>query len=111
LKILGQHRKILTGFLLALYVFTATPVSLWHRHKAQSPVALSVEKTIKAIATTTSDADCPICKHHYSAFNNDAITFSQNPIKLIRSITTFYSFQLLSSPAFLKPNKGPPALA
>ena len=97
--------------MLALYVFIATPVSLWHHHKVQSPVASSVEKIIKATTTNNSDADCPICHHGYSTFTDDAIAYSQSPIKQIRSSNTFYSFLLLPSPAFSKPNKGPPFLA
>jgi hypothetical protein len=111
LKQLRRHKRILTAFVLALYVFIATPVSLWHHHKAQSPVASSVEKIIKAITNNSSDSDCPICHHHYSTFTDDAIAYSQSPIKQIRSSITFYSFFLLPSSAFSKPNKGPPFLA
>jgi hypothetical protein len=103
-----SHKKILTAFVLALYVFIATPVSLWHHHKAQSPVASSIEKILKATTTNSSDTDCPICQHHYSTFTDDAITYSQSPIKQIRSFNTYYYSQHLPSPAFSKPNKGPP---
>jgi hypothetical protein len=110
LKPLGRYNKILTAFVLALYVFIATPVSLWHHHKAQSPVASSVEKIIKATTTNSSDADCPICQHHYSTFSNGAVTYSQSPFIEIRSFNTYYSSQHLPSPAFSKANKGPPFL-
>jgi hypothetical protein len=86
----------------------ATPVSLWHHHKAQSPDAPGAEKIIKATTADYSDANCSICKHHYSAFANDAVLFSQSESKIINSIQTFYSFLLLTGSAFQKPNKGPP---
>jgi hypothetical protein len=111
LKQLRRYKRILTAFVLALYVFIATPVSLWHHNEAQSTFASSVEKIIKATTTNSSDADCPICQHHYSTFTDDAIAYIQSPIKQIRSSNTFYSTQFLPCPAFSKPNKGPPFLA
>jgi len=108
LKHLGRYKKILTALLLVIYVFIATPVSLWHHHKAHSSVASIAEKTIKAISKNATETNCSVCQHHYSSFDNDAIAYFPNLIRPIQSFNTFYSFYLLPNPAFSKPNKGPP---
>jgi len=108
LKTLVRHRKLLTALLLALYAFIATPVSLWHHHKVQSPISSSEQKISKATIANDSDANCSICQHQYASSNNDAIFFSLNAIKPTKSFTTFYSFPFLPSIAYSKQNKGPP---
>jgi len=111
LKTIRRYKKILTAVLLALYVFIATPVSLWHHHKADSSVLLSQEKAIKATTKNVIEVNCAVCQHHYSSFDNDAIAYFPNLIRPIQSFNTFYSFYLLPNPAFSKPNKGPPFTA
>lgn len=111
LKALRRYKKFLTTGLLALYVFIATPVSLWHHHKAQSRVASGTEKKIKAITTNSSDAGCPICQHQYSTIANDAVLFSLNTAEHIKCFSAFFQVQFLPDTAFSKPNKGPPFVA
>jgi hypothetical protein len=96
---------------LALYTFIATPVSIWHHHKADSSVLLSNEKAIKATTNNVADANCSVCQHHYSTFDNDAVTYFQNLIRPVKSFNTFYSFYLLPSTSYSKLNKGPPSYA
>lgn len=109
LKLLRRYKNILTALLLALYTFIATPVSLWHHHKADSSVLSSNEKAIKATTKNGVEVNCTVCQHHYSVFDNDAITYFQNLVRPIQSFNTFYSFSCLPITAYSKLNKGPPA--
>jgi hypothetical protein len=111
---LGTYRKILAVFIVTVYAFISVPVQFWHHHTciakntANTISANTKGKIFQQASGSSSEANCPICSHKYSVFNNPA--FVQFETLVIAAVATngCYSPQLISASSFLLPNKGPP---
>jgi hypothetical protein len=112
LKFKRSHKTIVAAFLLALYAFTATPVSYWHHHKSACETSNTDQHSegVKKHNVTT-DANCKICSHHYSVFANDAITVYFSPITLFNTVNDFGFLKKIANPGYGQSNKSPPAVA
>ncbi|MBX2921907.1 MAG: hypothetical protein KF746_06930 [Chitinophagaceae bacterium] len=108
-----RYRQLTAILLLVVYAFIATPVQLWHHHDAEKPITDAGIKTsfVSKIADTVSEANCLICHHQYSVYNDDII------VPVIAAVTEF-SFQnghytpvLVHFIALPSQNKGPPVFS
>jgi len=116
LTFIKKYKNIFGIFLMALYVFIATPVSYWHQHSNSiSPRPLSQSKkesasfSIKSSNNSEMDENCSICSHQYATFIDDA-SFS---FKLLcisyASPEACYIQSFYTDPNSRSANKGPPS--
>ena len=101
---------------MALYVFVATPVQLWHHHNYSSATTSgSTDKKESASFSKsngkTSDVNCQVCSHQYSTYNEGTVVAFAAAIFISTTKVGFYHSYIPSSPLFNFSNKGPPALA
>jgi hypothetical protein len=98
-------------FLLALYFFIATPVSLWHHHQSVSSDFKSTTSTSNACFSNAEDSNngpCKICTHHYADCLQTATDFVAFAPLTNATIYNFSSVSLIKAPAYSLSNKGPP---
>ncbi|MFT3948184.1 MAG: hypothetical protein QM763_14535 [Agriterribacter sp.] len=108
-----RYRQLTAVLLLAMYAFIATPVQLWHHHDSEKHITDAGIKTsfVSKIANAASEANCLICHHQYSVYNDDII------IPLIAAVTEFslqngyYIAELVHFIALPSQNKGPPVFS
>jgi hypothetical protein len=116
LTFIKKYKNIFGIFLMALYVFIATPLSYWHQHSnSVSTRTLSQSKkesasfSSKASSNSEMEENCSICSHQYAAFIDDA-SFS---FKLLcisyASPEACYIQPFYNEPSLHFSNKGPPS--
>lgn len=112
LRLKRKYKTIIAALMLALYAFIATPVSYWHHHNFQStPTSTNQhQQTIEKASVINADANCKICSHHYSVFNDDAIVLSVPTIQQPSPFSIFYAVKDIPNPGYSQSNKGPPAI-
>jgi hypothetical protein len=116
LTFIKKYKNIFGIFLMALYVFIATPVSYWHQHSnSVTPRSLSQSKkesasfSSKASDKNEVEENCSICSHQYSAFIDDAsFSFTLSFISLA-SPEASYIQPFHTEPNLDYSNKGPPS--
>ena len=109
----GKYKTVVAVFMLALYAFIATPVSLWHHHKLNTTI-VSKEQKLQAVQQNSKNIcveNCPVCSHQYAVFTNAGATPKFSPISLLQAFKPFYLLQNIESPCFDKTNKGPPQIS
>ena len=100
---------------MAVYAFIATPVQLWHHHSYKvntESVKLAKEKTESNVfksAQQSADANCQICSHHYSVYNDVANIVFDVPTLIFPSGKEYYIYSIPSALILSCSNKGPPA--
>jgi hypothetical protein len=112
------YKRTLAAIFLALYIFIATPVQLWHQHN-YSTNAKSYSRTNNNNAATLAASqsadksiteDCLICSHHYSVFIDDPVTVFVSAPEFSVPKYSGYCVPAPSFPVLSRSNKGPPAL-
>jgi hypothetical protein len=112
LKLKRNYTNLLTAFLLILYTFIATPVSLWHHHKSAGDKNYSEQDALVVKESNASaDASCKICAYHYSVTLNDAIFIYFFPLTDFDKVGNFCFSKKILNPSYFQYNKGPPAKA
>jgi hypothetical protein len=107
------YKHFIAAFLLGLYTFIATPVQLWHHHKngCGNQSIASKQAVVTTLDDALSDANCAVCSHKYSTYNDEALTPFVSSFILLPAIYNLYCPDVLPAPVFTLSNKGPPALA
>jgi hypothetical protein len=101
---------------MVLYAFVTTPVQYWHNH-INADLSLSEyskEKKSSSISETndkTNEANCKICSHQYSTYQNNTTLIIETPKALNNSVEAFYYWFIPTTPVFYNSNKGPPSIA
>lgn len=108
------YKNLISGFLLLLYLFIATPVQLWHHHTS----GYASDKTCHQAgndllspyqAADNSGSDCKICSHSYSAH----ATEGPLSIRILISYQEVFRPDLFCGPnessLHLPGNKSPPS--
>jgi hypothetical protein len=109
LKLKKNYTNLLTAFLLILYAFIATPVSLWHHHKSACDKNYPEEHALVVKEFKVSvEAKCIICIHHYSVALNDASIIYFSPVVLFNSVAHFDFLKKIAATRYAQYNKGPP---
>jgi len=116
LTFIKKYKNIFGIFLMALYVFIATPVSYWHQHSSSfTPRPLSQSKkdsssfSSKASDNNEVEENCSICSHHYSTFVDDAsFSFTLYYVSFA-SPEACYIQPFHTEPNLHYSNKGPPS--
>jgi hypothetical protein len=113
---IGTYKHFIAAILLALYAFVSTPVQLWHHHDISESTQASTsdsEKhdTISKASDSNSESSCQICSHKYSTYNDDALFPVESSLIITAAKNGHYCLPVISTPSFLLPNKGPPALS
>ena len=116
LTFIKKYKNIFGIFLMALYVFIATPVSYWHQHSnSVSTRTLSQSKkesasfSSKASSNSEMEENCSICSHQYAAFIDDA-SFSFTLLCIsYASPEACYIQPFYTEPGLHISNKGPPS--
>lgn len=113
MKLIKKHKKIITAFLLALYAFTATPVSYWHHHKStfEKNIVTKQHSQVVEESNVAVDDNCKICSHHYSIALNDASTVYFSPIHFFNRVIDLSSLKKIANPGNGQSNRGPPSAA
>lgn len=111
MKVIRKYRNCTAAILLMLYAFIATPVQLWHHHHHSKDLQVISAKNIVVSknANSTSEANCPICQHQYSIYNDDVISIAIQSVIILLSKQEHYNQQTISSFIFAFSNKGPPS--
>lgn len=109
----SKYRQYTAALLLMVYVFIAAPVQLWHNHDAGKQIADAGTKTlgIYKIANTTSEANCPVCHHQYSVYNDDSFNIIIEPAHKYLTHRGYYLQRPVSPFSLCFANKGPPYFA
>lgn len=96
--------------MLALYAFIATPVPYWHHHNFENSSTSKKQhkQSIEKSSLISIDANCMICSHHYSVFNDDAVKLLISPNKQLSSFNGFFFIKDIPNPGYSQSNKGPP---
>lgn len=112
LKLVRNHKTAFAALLMALYVFTVTPVSYWHRHESNCNKynAEQYADNVKKI-TASADINCKICSHHYSVIANDAISVYSSPVGFFNVYVDHCVLKKITNPGYCQSNKGPPAVS
>jgi hypothetical protein len=108
LTILRTYRPIVAILLLTVYAFIAAPVQTWHQHKVANKTARGFP--VLAKADEKADANCPVCSHKYSTYNETALVSFDTISPFIPTILSDYLPRPIAASVVLMPNKGPPAL-
>lgn len=101
---------------MALYMFIATPVWLWHKHNYSYNLKSSTDSETKTEfsagnSKTYIEEVCEICSHKFSAYSAILpVCFDASQI-LITEKKNFYSGDIIITPCSHLPNKGPPAIS
>ena len=101
---------------MALYVFIATPVWLWHKHNyshSSKSSTGSESKTVLSAGDSQSYIEevCGICSHKFSAYSDNLpVCFDAPQIAEVEK-ESFFSENIIIVPLFHLPNKGPPAIS
>jgi hypothetical protein len=112
-----KYKTFITATLLAVYAFIATPVQFWHHHSyevnnvsdksSKEKVEFNVLKSVQQ----SKDANCPICFHHYSVYNDVAKILFEISDLTLSSNKEYYIFSIPLSARLNFSNRGPPAVA
>jgi hypothetical protein len=106
------YKYYIGAILLALYVFVATPVQVWHHHNAAHAAKQNSAHDILTQADgNQQDANCPVCSHKYSGYNDVAIVAFELSITITPVKNGLYQLSAVAAPAFSLPNKGPPSIS
>ncbi len=87
-----------------VYAFIATPVHLWHHHsykvntESQTSTKEKGESNVFKSAQQSTDANCQICSHHYSVYNDVANIVFDIPTPVFLSNKEGYIYSIPSSP-------------
>ena len=113
----NSYKNYISGFLLVLYVFVATPVQLWHHHNYLSTASACASDKNETTSFSKSvsksvEANCEICSHQYTTYiDSTFIIFTAQPLFFTITKEGFLYTVIPSSPIFIFLNKSPPALA
>lgn len=112
LTIKRKYKTIIAALMLAVYAFVATPVSYWHHHNSAntSSSTKQQQQTIEKISVISADANCKICSHHYSVFNDDAVKLLISSAKQLSPFNGFFFIKDIPNPGYSQSNKGPPSI-
>jgi hypothetical protein len=112
----ATYRQIAAALLIALYVFIATPVWLWHKHDySYNSKSLTGSETKSELSASDSqtyiEEVCSICSHKFSAYSDNLPVYfdTQQIIELEKK--SFYSADIIIVPSSHLPNKGPPSIS
>jgi len=112
LNLKRKYKTIIAVLMLALYAFIATPVSYWHHHNFEnsSTSKNQPQQTIEKSSVINTDANCKICAHQYSAFNDDAVKPLISSAKQLLLLNGIFFIKDIPNPGYTQSNKGPPSL-
>jgi len=101
---------------MALYVFIATPVWLWHKHDYSYNLKSSTGSETKTEFSTGDSRTyfeevCGICSHKFSAYSDNHPVCFDAPQIVKAEKKSFYSEDIIITPRSHLPNKGPPAIS
>lgn len=101
---------------MALYVFIATPVWLWHKHDYShntKPSPVSETKTELSAGDLQSYIEevCGICSYKFSAYSDNLPICFDTPQIAELEMKSFYSEDIIIAPYSFLPNKGPPVIS
>lgn len=100
---------------MALYIFIATPVWLWHKHdysynsKSSTGSATKTEYSAGDSKTYFEEV-CGICSHKFSSYSDNLPICFDAPLILEAEKKAFYSEDIIIATCSHLPNKGPPAI-
>lgn len=101
---------------MALYVFIATPVWLWHKHdysyssKSSTGPETKTELSVGDSQTYIEEV-CGICSHKFSAYSDNLPVCFDAPQILKAEKKSFDAADIIIAPCSHLPNKGPPAIS
>ena len=101
---------------MALYMFIATPVWLWHKHdylyNLKSSTASETKTEFSAgDSKTYFEEVCGICSHKFSSYSDTLPICFDVPQILKTEKKAFYSEDIIITPCSHLLNKGPPAIS
>ena len=101
---------------MALYVFIATPVWLWHKHDYSYSRNSSTRSETKAElcpgdSQSYIEEVCGICSHKFSAYSDDLPVYFDTPQIAEAEKKSFFSENIIIIPRSHLPNKGPPGIS
>lgn len=111
---LKKYKQVTAAFLVALYLFIATPVQFWHHHNDATGTLGTVQNTsdkkgiVKPSANT--DDNCSICLHEYTIYDNQLHSCNNLPLIVPTSKNGYYHPNAIVKYTFTLQNKGPPTV-
>ena len=110
------YRQIVAAILMALYMFIATPVWLWHKHdypyNLKSATGSEAKTGLsKGDSQTYIEEVCGICSHKFSSYSDNLPVCCDAPKILEAEKKSFFSEEISIAPRSHLPNKGPPAIS
>ena len=101
---------------MALYIFIATPVWLWHKHDYSYNLKSSACSEIKTELSAGDSKSyieevCGICSHKFSSYSDNLPICFDVPQILKAEKKSFFSEDIIIIPRSHLPNKGPPAIS
>jgi hypothetical protein len=111
MRIFQSYRRIVSAFLVVIYLLVIAPVQVWHSHSTEqsSHIEFGGKETLAFAEQASNSNDCEVCSHHYS------IHFEELP-QLPENFTANFARQyadvvqyLHCNQLYLSANKGPPA--
>jgi hypothetical protein len=110
LSLTKTYRTIVTAILLAIYVFVACPVQVWHHHSSNStPNTTQKKHSTLSIANENGELNCGICTHKYSSFDNISFELAIQSPPIASSEHGDFIESTPIAPNLGLSNKGPPA--
>ena len=101
---------------MALYVFIATPVWLWHKHNythsSKSSTGFETKTELSAgDSQSYIEEVCGICSHKFSSYSDNLPICFDVPLIFKTEEKAFYSENITITSCSHLPNKGPPAIS
>jgi|GEM_PF-2761749 len=107
---LSKNIRSWTSFLLVVYLFLATPVSVWHSCITDHSLHETHKAGLLAIGKNGSKL-CKVCDHHYDTFINEP-SFEPLPVCICFNVQLNVNWddKIVGGNFSNLPNKGPPAI-
>ena len=109
-----SYRRLLSSFLLAIYLVVIAPVQIWHSHNAEAATDNEIhwytsQETVNSHTDGLMASDCQACSHHYALHFEEMIFQTQQISSVFIRKYADVVQQIHCASLFLSANKGPPA--